>query len=516
MKSLVTIGKAAVGPDGRVSVRMPGTRAAKAKFTGPEGGLIEKYEMRDGKMEPVYARDDVVTTGGKRDPRDPDVGTVITREFKGVEHRVTFMGEAGWRWETGEGGVFKSPSQIAKKITGSPANGYVFFGLGKKAAPAAASTHAADIPVVPAPEPPPPPATIPEPDVPGVPDVPGADDEHEPPAAPVVAPAPVPPPEPPPEPADPFTEHATKYGMSRADWMVTVNHVASGSETERKEYLRGVHRYLLAVGTAVSSLTKEFDTDTARASGFLAKVATEWGRRRDVAKDAGLDPDAAYDLAAVFKVTDWDAKVERIRTDKTTRMSLLAEMAGAREKVESAIASGDVKVFTYEALRLDKRYRMLKVAETRGLVEPPPPAPAPAYTPPPAPTYTPPPAPTPPPAAAWAHPKDPRLPAPGSSIFKVWKSAKTGETKSLRVFVEADKFVFDGKEYDIRSLSKIAEDAGAGPRPACVEEGIPAGLLAYARDEGYRLSIGHPVFAATFQVEHQDAAWGLVHAKNTD
>ena len=158
--------KAFVGSDGGVRVTIPGTRAAKAKFTGPEGGLIEKYEMRDGKMEPVYAKDDVKVTGGKRDDRDPEIGTVIKREFKGVEHQVTFMGDAGWRWDTGEGGVYSTPSQIAKKIIGGPANGYLFFGLGvrhrtKAEAAADATTPAEPPPVVMPPEPEPPAAPPP-------------------------------------------------------------------------------------------------------------------------------------------------------------------------------------------------------------------------------------------------------------------------------------------------------------------------------------------------------------------
>ena len=87
MKSLVTIGKAAVGPDGRVSVRMPGTRAAKAKFTGPEGGLIEKYEMRDGKMEDrsvVFSRA-VWKMWGGRQMVIPDLATSSEKFVAAVE-----------------------------------------------------------------------------------------------------------------------------------------------------------------------------------------------------------------------------------------------------------------------------------------------------------------------------------------------------------------------------------------------------------------------------------------------
>lgn len=67
--------KAIVDEHGRTRVTVPGTRAAHAKFTGPKGGLIEKYEMRDGKMQGVYAKDDVQTTGGAGGGEPPNNGS---------------------------------------------------------------------------------------------------------------------------------------------------------------------------------------------------------------------------------------------------------------------------------------------------------------------------------------------------------------------------------------------------------------------------------------------------------
>jgi len=63
-----------------------------------------------------------------RDPRVPPVGTVLHRVFNGVAHEVTVCGEgfehAGER--------FKTLSAIAKHITGTPWNGFLFFGLKKR------------------------------------------------------------------------------------------------------------------------------------------------------------------------------------------------------------------------------------------------------------------------------------------------------------------------------------------------------------------------------------------------
>jgi len=60
------------------------------------------------------------------DPRLPMPGTILTREYKGREARVTVL-EAGFEWE---GTVYRSLTAVARAITGSNWNGYNFFGLG--------------------------------------------------------------------------------------------------------------------------------------------------------------------------------------------------------------------------------------------------------------------------------------------------------------------------------------------------------------------------------------------------
>ena len=69
--------------------------------------------------------------GGKRDTRRiradirPIAGTRLIREWQGVEHAVTVTAD-GFKWQ---GRPYKSLSAIARAITGTRWNGWVFFGL---------------------------------------------------------------------------------------------------------------------------------------------------------------------------------------------------------------------------------------------------------------------------------------------------------------------------------------------------------------------------------------------------
>jgi hypothetical protein len=60
--------------------------------------------------------------------RVPLVGTTITRVYKGETLQVNVL-PAGFEYE---GEVYKSLSAVAKKITGSHCNGYLFFRLTKE------------------------------------------------------------------------------------------------------------------------------------------------------------------------------------------------------------------------------------------------------------------------------------------------------------------------------------------------------------------------------------------------
>lgn len=64
-----------------------------------------------------------------RDPLLPTPGTVLVREHQGVEHRVTVL-EDGFEFR---GVRYRSLSKIAKEITGTRWNGYLFFRLKSRA-----------------------------------------------------------------------------------------------------------------------------------------------------------------------------------------------------------------------------------------------------------------------------------------------------------------------------------------------------------------------------------------------
>jgi len=63
----------------------------------------------------------------KRDSRLPTTGSTLTRIYKGKEHTVTVL-ESGFEHD---GQIYTSLSKVAHAITGTPWNGFTFFGLKK-------------------------------------------------------------------------------------------------------------------------------------------------------------------------------------------------------------------------------------------------------------------------------------------------------------------------------------------------------------------------------------------------
>ena len=63
------------------------------------------------------------------DTRLPLAGTILVREYKGRKLQVRVL-ESGFEFE---GEVYRSLSAVAKKITGSHCNGYLFFHLKREA-----------------------------------------------------------------------------------------------------------------------------------------------------------------------------------------------------------------------------------------------------------------------------------------------------------------------------------------------------------------------------------------------
>ena len=110
-----------------------------------EGGLSERAKRRatelanDGDLRmqaprtanrtlPMVATPVCRVLPERQDGRLPIPGTVITRLYKGQMLNVSVLPE-GFEHE---GEIYKSLSAVAKKITGSHCNGYLFFRLNKQ------------------------------------------------------------------------------------------------------------------------------------------------------------------------------------------------------------------------------------------------------------------------------------------------------------------------------------------------------------------------------------------------
>jgi hypothetical protein len=87
-------------------------------------------------LAPVRWRPDMTATGAPirtrtRDPRLPLPGSVLVRAHKGTEHQVTVLAD-GFDYL---GQCHASLSHIARLITGTPWNGFLFFGLQRRTRP---------------------------------------------------------------------------------------------------------------------------------------------------------------------------------------------------------------------------------------------------------------------------------------------------------------------------------------------------------------------------------------------
>jgi hypothetical protein len=103
-----------------------------------EGGLSQRALDRIDELAPLApirwrpSLKDVQLPGGEegkrqtpRDPRLPPAGTVLPRVHKGTEHKVEVLVD-GFAYD---GKRYPSLSQVARAITGTHWNGFLFFGL---------------------------------------------------------------------------------------------------------------------------------------------------------------------------------------------------------------------------------------------------------------------------------------------------------------------------------------------------------------------------------------------------
>jgi hypothetical protein len=105
-----------------------------------EGGLSERALDRIEQLAPeapvrwrqpsatIEGTAPIETAKAQRDPRLPPVGAVLTRTHDGREHKVTVLDE-GFEYR---GERHASLSKVARVITGTPWNGYLFFGLERR------------------------------------------------------------------------------------------------------------------------------------------------------------------------------------------------------------------------------------------------------------------------------------------------------------------------------------------------------------------------------------------------
>ena len=108
-----------------------------------EGGLTERARRRAGELAndlDIRTRPPAMVLGAcptgrtrsygvnGEDARLPTPGTVISRDYKGRSYHVKVLAR-GFEYESRS---YRSLSAIAKEITGSHWNGFVFFGLSRK------------------------------------------------------------------------------------------------------------------------------------------------------------------------------------------------------------------------------------------------------------------------------------------------------------------------------------------------------------------------------------------------
>jgi hypothetical protein len=95
-------------------------RIQELAYGGLKPETIERLEALGEQLD----GGNMVVRRSRADDR-PIVGTRLIREWQGVEHTVTVLID-GYEWQ---GRPYKSLSSVARAITGTRWNGWIFFGL---------------------------------------------------------------------------------------------------------------------------------------------------------------------------------------------------------------------------------------------------------------------------------------------------------------------------------------------------------------------------------------------------
>ena len=95
-------------------------RIQELTYGGPDKQTRRLLDLLADEVEGTLTRKAQIA-----DPRNPVVGTKLSREWDGIAHTVTVLRE-GFDWD---GRRYKSLSAVARAITGTRWNGYRFFGM---------------------------------------------------------------------------------------------------------------------------------------------------------------------------------------------------------------------------------------------------------------------------------------------------------------------------------------------------------------------------------------------------
>ena len=108
----------------RLQVLAEGDLSERAKRRAAELANDADLRLNPPRAEPAAARPEVAPPAPlPKDERLPPPGTVLTRKYKGEVLQVKVL-PAGFEWR---GQVHASLSAVAKAITGSHCNGFLFF-----------------------------------------------------------------------------------------------------------------------------------------------------------------------------------------------------------------------------------------------------------------------------------------------------------------------------------------------------------------------------------------------------
>jgi hypothetical protein len=109
----------------RMQEQLEGSLSERARKRAAE--LADEAHIRVRSLPEAQGEDAPVTIPAqvKRDARLPPAGTVLVREFGGKRHEVTVREQDVLY----AGKSYRSLSSVARAITGTPWNGFRFFGL---------------------------------------------------------------------------------------------------------------------------------------------------------------------------------------------------------------------------------------------------------------------------------------------------------------------------------------------------------------------------------------------------